>query len=121
MGQYDQKPSGNRTRPDVSGAFRRNFCRVRFGRRVKRPGVSHYVLDRETGNLVEGTARKADAKNLRSLTLGVSNPADAKERLGIYQERGISGVRFDLRTGEAIFPDRATQLRVARVHGMEVD
>ena len=61
--------------------------------------------------------RRAGTGDLRSVAAGVvpEQAADAERRMA---ERGIDGVRFDRRTGDAIFAGRAAKLRAIRAMGL---
>ena len=45
-------------------------------------------------------------------------PEQAADAQRALEARGVDGVRFDRRTGDAIFRDRATRLRALKVMGL---
>ena len=60
-----------------------------------------------------GRSRNASLGELRSVAAGVM-PAQAAEAERTLAARGVSGVCFDRRTGDAVFRDRAAKLRALR-------
>lgn len=87
-------------------------------------GTQPVTLQCQCGRVMErdylseqGGRSFADVGEVRSLAAGVvpSQAADAERQM---HQRGIDGVRFDRRTGEAIFKDRHTKLRAIRAMGL---
>jgi hypothetical protein len=54
---------------------------------------------------------------IRSVAAGVM-PPQARQATAAMQQRGISGVRFDPRTGDAIFAGRADRIKALRAMGL---
>lgn len=65
----------------------------------------------------ESAPRAVGVGEIRSISAGVM-PHQAKHATRSLAQRGIDGVRFDTRTGDAIFRDRPTKLKALRTMGL---
>ena len=61
--------------------------------------------------------RKADSVNIVSEATGI-HPKQIPEFQKFFQEKGISGVKFDPQTGVCIYKDRQTKLRALKARQM---
>ena len=69
------------------------------------------------GRSARGERRRAGCGEIRSVAAGVM-PEQAARAERDLQAAGVDGVRFDRRTGDALFRDRATRLRVLKIMGL---
>ena len=97
-----------------------------------RPGAPEKVLCRQCGRPAgrsyaaessgasrgpAGGGRHAACKEIRSVAAGVM-PEQAASAERALEARGVEGVRFDRRTGDAIFRDRPSRLRALKAMGL---
>ena len=93
--------------------------RKRIGKRIPAKARQRYRVEKD-GSLIPGIVRKNDAKNLKSFQLGCL-PGQQAERIKWFDDNGVRGVKFHPETAEAIWPDRQTQIKAAKLSGYEVD
>ena len=65
----------------------------------------------------QGLRPRAAAADIRSIVAGVM-PSQAAHAEAALAARGVDGVRFDRRTGDAIFRDRRSRLRALKAMGL---
>lgn len=88
-----------------------------FGKKKRRAGRGTFVM--RNGELVQvagddlAVRRKRDSKKIVSMATGC-HPEQAAE---FNREFGHLGVKFDARTGDAVYEDRAAKLRVLKARG----
>ena len=85
----------------------------------KNAGRKRYV-EGPDGTWVQEVSRKIDNKDLHSFQLGCPK-GQQREMEKFYEENGIRGVKHHPVTDEAIWPDRQTQIKAAKLRGFEVD
>jgi putative FmdB family regulatory protein len=67
--------------------------------------------------LLASRAGRAMCGEIRSVSAGVM-PEQAASATAACARRGLDGVRFDARTGDAIFRDRPSRLRALKAMGL---
>jgi putative FmdB family regulatory protein len=103
-----------RARPAESLACRSCGGTARRSYAAESPGASRGPAG---GGRIAACERLAACGEIRSVAAGVM-PEQAEGAQRALEARGVDGVRFDRRTGDAVFRDRTTRLRALKVMGL---